>query len=77
MKDIQNHIEVVKVPKNNKEKSTASFTFFSLIFVLVNFYMIYEVVTIGSQPVIVMSYIYNKWIALSLSSGLAALISKN
>lgn len=63
--------------RKTKDKSTASFTFFSLIFVLVNMYMIFEVMTVNTQSAVVMSYLYNKWIALSLSSGLAALISKN
>jgi len=79
MKEIE--VEIRDYLKSQSERrnirSTMSFTIFSVIFILVNMYMIYEIATVSTNSAVVMNYLYNKWIALSVASGLAALISKN
>lgn len=77
MIESKEYLEYIKADKpKSKQKTNWSFNLFSLIFVLVNFYMIIEISTITTQSAVVMNYVYSKWIALSISSGLAALISK-
>lgn len=79
MKDVQFEVEVIK-PKPNEKSQSSWFSFFFLIFICLNIYMIMEIFNAQhdtkNYPAIFWIFLYIKWIALSLASGLPVLILK-